>query len=95
MSARKPPGFPNSMNESCPRCGAEFPPRPAVVDLGVAPSLFHRHEIPPRVQCTGCSLQFRSRAIRYFGFLDASSFRGLLVLAALLAMAAFLALVFL
>ena len=81
------------MHESCPKCGTEFPPRSALVDLGLAPSLLQRHEIPPRVQCPGCSLRFRSRAIRYFGFLDAFSFRGLLVLAALLATAAFLALV--
>ena len=83
------------MHESCPKCGTAFSPRSAVVALGLSPSLFQRHEIPPRVQCPNCSLQFRSRAIRYFGFLDASSFRGLLVLTALLAAAAFLALVFL
>lgn len=83
------------MQESCPKCGTRFSPRSAVVDLGVAPSLFQRHDIPPRVQCPGCSLQFRSRAIRYFGFLDASSFKGALILAALLAAVAFLALVFL
>ena len=83
------------MHESCPKCGTEFSPRSAVVDLGEAPSLLQRHDIPPRVQCPSCSLQFRSQAIRYFGFLDAPSFRGALVLAALLATAAFFALVFL
>lgn len=83
------------MNESCPKCGAVFPPRSAIVDFGIAPSLISRHEIPPRVKCPNCSAQFRSRAIRYFGIFDPSSFRGLLVLAALLAAAVFLAVVLL
>ena len=81
--------------ETCPKCGVVFPPRSAIVDLGLARSLLQRHEIPPRVKCPSCSMQFKSREIRYFGFMDASRFRGCLVLVALLATAAFFGLVFL
>lgn len=82
-------------HETCPKCGAAFGTRTAIIDLGIGRSWLHSHEIPPRVRCPECSLQFRSQAIRYFGVLDAASFRGLLVLAAMLASAAFLGLVFL
>jgi hypothetical protein len=81
--------------ETCPKCGAEFHTRSAIVDFGVAPALWHRHDIPPRVKCPACSLQFRSQAIRYFVFLDASRFRGLMILGFLLGAAAFFWLVLL
>ncbi|GAB2668741.1 hypothetical protein GCM10027193_23500 [Arenimonas aestuarii] len=82
-------------SEHCPGCGAEFRTRSAIVDFGVAPTIWLRHQIPPTVKCPACALRFRSRAIRYFGFLDASRFRGLLVLGGLLAAAAVFGLIFL
>jgi hypothetical protein len=76
--------------EDCPKCGAQFETRPAIVDLGQSRGIFNLPSIPPRVACPGCRYQFRAKNMRYFGFITANRLRnGLAIYAALFVVIAF------
>ena len=55
--------------ERCPRCGAHFETRAAILDLGQARGFLDIPAIPPRVSCPGCKYEFHAKGMRYFGFL--------------------------
>ena len=71
--------------ESCTGCSARFDARAALVSWGV-PAFFNMYTasgVSMLVQCPNCGRRFRSRKVRFFGFLSPNGL-GLLVLAILL-----------
>jgi len=71
--------------ETCTGCAARFDARAALVSWGV-PAFFNMYTasgVSMLVQCPNCRRRFRSRKIRFFGFLTPNGL-GLLVLAILL-----------
>lgn len=71
--------------ETCTGCAAKFDARAALVSWGV-PAFFNMctaSGVSMLVQCPNCGRRFRSRKIRFFGFLSPNGL-GLLVLAILL-----------
>ena len=61
--------------ETCASCGTQFRTREAIENFGRSRSHVNWPAIPPWVECPKCSSSFRSRGIRYFGFIPATHFR--------------------
>ena len=71
--------------ETCTGCSAKFDARAALVSWGV-PAFFNMYTasgVSMLVQCPNCGRRFRSRKVRFFGFLTPNGL-GLLVVAILL-----------
>ena len=71
-------------DETCGKCGAQFPARWAIADLGLKRHL-QWHSIPPRVRCPSCANEFLTQNIRYFGFISAKDLKRIILLAAAIA----------
>jgi hypothetical protein len=56
--------------EQCPRCGARFEARDAVVEFGQARGPLNLPAIPPRVACPGCGQAWVAQSYRYLGFIS-------------------------
>ena len=64
-------------SETCPRCGAHFPPRAALVSSGLVlvGGLLTVPGVSTRVRCPGCGNEFSAQSIRFFGFLTPRAMR--------------------
>lgn len=71
--------------ETCTGCSTRFDARSALVSWGLPPffNMFTASGVSLLVRCPHCGRQFRSRKIRFFGFLSPNGL-GLLVVAILL-----------
>lgn len=71
--------------ETCTGCSARFDARAALVAWGVPAffNMFNTSGVSLLVRCPNCGRQFRSRKIKFFGFMTPNGF-GVLIVAILL-----------
>lgn len=74
--------------DTCEECGTQFPPRTAIERLGLSRGRLNTPAVPPWVRCPRCGHSFRSREMRYFGFMTARQLHFALVVG-LIAMVGF------